>query len=278
VDATIGWARAYNNVATPWVDISGAAVPLTNNMITFNDATLYVRNVKPKYAIYAAIMDEYLESDKPVFYNAITTVCAYTGITQSSQQTIILGTTMANPDYLVFGFQINQGNPATTSAAYTAGTAAATPSTYIGASAGNRTTDGASNFSVFDSLNLQRSVLSYGTMNYPVTSIDSDWYGAHNANLNVKLIQQLRKEYFGIDDGKESSPIINSQNWVNLYPLYVVDLRPKQKTVNDNPAPPSTNQLQLTFNSPIPYGVNMYYMFLGNKGFECNNTTTVIKY
>ena len=108
--------------------------------------------------------------------------------------------------------------------------------------------------------------------------IDSDWYSAHNANLNVKLIQQLRKEYFGIDDGKESSPIIDSQNWLNLYPLYVIDLRPKQSTVADSPSVPSTNQLQLTFNGNIPSGATMYYMFLGNRSFNMNNMTTEIVY
>ena len=108
--------------------------------------------------------------------------------------------------------------------------------------------------------------------------IDSDWYSAHNANLNVKLIQQLRKEYFGIDDGKESSPIIDSQNWLNLYPLYVIDLRPKQSTVANASSVPSTNQLQLTFNGNIPSGATMYYMFLGNRSFNMNNMTTEIVY
>jgi hypothetical protein len=92
------------------------------------------------------------------------------------------------------------------------------------------------------------------------------------------LIQQLRKEYFGIDDGKESSPIIDSQNWLTLYPLYAIDLRPKQSTVADSPSVPSTCQTQLTFNGTIPKGVTMYYLFLGHRSFKMNNMTTEIIY
>jgi hypothetical protein len=88
------------------------------------------------------------------------------------------------------------------------------------------------------------------------------------------LIKQLRKEYFDINDGVESSPAIDSKNW-HLYPLYVIDLRAKQSTVADAPSAPSTNLLQLTFNSNIPDQCTMYYMFVGNKSYKNNNTTTV---
>jgi hypothetical protein len=276
--AGAGWSKSFNNVASPWVDMSdpAGAYKMGNFTITWNDAMLYLRVAKPKDIIYGKLTDKYVPEDKPTFYDAITTVGTYTGLTTASTQTMLLGTTLANADYLVFAFQINQGT-AVTEAAYTASVNNA-PGLFIGASNGSRTTDGASNYSVFDSLNLQRSYLSYGTTNYPTTQIDSDWFSAHNSNLNVKLNQQLRKEYFGIDDGKESSPIIDSQNWLNLYPLYVIDLRPKQSTVADSPSVPSTNQLQLTFNGPIPNGVTMYYLFLGHRSFKMNNMTTEIVY
>jgi hypothetical protein len=103
-----GWSQNFNNVASPWVDMSdpAGAYKMGNFTITWNDATLYLRIVQPKYAIYAKIMEEYVPHDKPAFYNAITTVGSYTGLTTSSQQTVILGTTFSNADYLVFAFQI----------------------------------------------------------------------------------------------------------------------------------------------------------------------------
>jgi hypothetical protein len=68
---------------------------------------LYLRVVQPKYTIYAKLMEEYVPDDKPAFCDAITTVGTYTGLTTSSNQTVLLGTTLPNADYLVFAFQIN---------------------------------------------------------------------------------------------------------------------------------------------------------------------------
>jgi hypothetical protein len=101
------WNQYYNNVSSPWVDLSNAA-PMPFKSI-WNDATLYLRNVQPKYTIYAKIMEKYVPEHKPVFYNAITTAGAYTALTTSQQQTVLLGTPVANADYLIFAFQINPG-------------------------------------------------------------------------------------------------------------------------------------------------------------------------
>ena len=56
--ANTGWGTYYNNVATPWVDMSGVAMSTIS--ITWNDATLYLRNVQPKYSIYAKIMEDHV--------------------------------------------------------------------------------------------------------------------------------------------------------------------------------------------------------------------------
>jgi hypothetical protein len=102
------WSKFYNNVTSPWKDLnSTATLNFDSSSITWNDASLYLRIVQPKYTVYSEIYANYVEDDKPVFYNSITTKGSIFNLTTASEQTAQLATSMSGADYLIFAFQIN---------------------------------------------------------------------------------------------------------------------------------------------------------------------------
>jgi hypothetical protein len=92
-------------------------------------------------------------------------------------------------------------------------------------------------------------------------------------SYNVKMIEKFRKEYLGIDDGPESTPSIDASNWINLHPIYIIDITGGSSVLADGRAATPTPTFKLKFlQQPVLESVNMYYMFLGYHG--CHITST----
>ena len=117
------------------------------------------------------------------------------------------------------------------------------------------------NYSVFDHCNVKNIYCTINTERYPFTDMTTN-FPEYDVAQVYKNMAEFKEQFYGISDYESGTSISSLEEYVNLYPIFVLDLRHQSERLKNTM---QDIQIRMEFHANPPANTTAYAVLVSDK-------------